>query len=585
MSLNLGEQIAGYIRSLIPASDLSSAIGSDEREAWRQRYWSDPVLFARDHYRWHNDRWLAAYQQDILRRLHTHKRVAAYGPRSFGKTATVAHACLHFCLTRDGFTDWKIPTTAGGYRQLEKYLWPELHKWARLLRWDKLWRKPFSRRDELMKLSLEGETGSAFAVASDDAALIEGAHATQMLFIFDESKSIPDSVFDSVEGMLAGAGLDDQEAYLLATSSPGDVSGRFWAICDRQEKFADWDVREVRIEEAIAARRVSADWAQKRMLQWGYSSTLFQNHVLGRFASAASDGVIPSFWVEEAQARGPQEARGPADGASVVNFGVDVSRGGRNETVIAVRRGWAIIDLIAWQDNDTLKVVKRVKEAAAKYRPAAIIIDAVGVGAGVFDVLRDEDFPVVSFHGGEAAPGPDSTGEVEFLNFRAWAWWHLRELLNPHGPVKLSLPEDRVLLTHLTVGTYSKVGDRLKLESKEEIEKRLRKLNPNPEESCSPDRGDAVVMCFSDDSTSNFATLYTVHTAASLAVEAPRLQGLPTSPVALTPTAATAAFVAREQWYAAQQAAREKQARPLEQQLDSLLWQRAHRNHDVWNQD
>lgn len=585
MSRDIARLIADYARSLIPVDEMGDAAGLDERELWRLKYWSDPVGWARDHIKWRNNRWLAPHQQDILRRLHKEHRVAAYGPRGLGKTTVSAVAVLHFVATRDGFVDWKIPTTAGGYRQLEKYLWPEIHKWARLIRWEKMWRRPWSRRDELMSLNLRGETGEAFAAASDDAALIEGAHATQMLFIFDESKSIADGVFDSVEGMLTGAGLDDREAFLLSISTPGGPVGRFFSICDgemvdgkfrhNQEAYGDWSVRPVEIEEAISSRMVNPTWAQQRAQQWGINSTLFQNHVLGKFAATASDGVIPSFWTEEAQSRSVKEARGPAEGGGRVVMSVDVSRGGKNETVIAARRGWAMIEMEAFQNNDTMEVVRRVQRMADRLKPQAIVVDVVGVGAGVFDRLRELEYPVVPFHGGSTPPGKDSTGEIEFANYRSWAWWRMRELLHPHGPVKISLLEDRKLLSDLTVVTYVKTAtDKLRVEEKDEIEKKLRKLNSNSEDSCSPDRGDAVVMLFADPDVSLYEETYGVHTAASLAEAG-----------VLTTVGVGDLERQRERERERLQAEREKTARPLAVRRNELLFGRAHKNHNVMDWD
>src|SRR6185436_2954082 len=106
-----------------------------------------------------------------------------------------AIAILWFCLTRDQ-EDWKVATTASAWRQLTKFLWPEVHKWARRIKWDAIGRAPFSETTELFTQSIRLETGEAFAVASDDSSLIEGAHADHLLYIFDESKVIPDDTWD-----------------------------------------------------------------------------------------------------------------------------------------------------------------------------------------------------------------------------------------------------------------------------------------------------------------------------------------------------------------------------------------------------
>jgi hypothetical protein len=142
------------------------------------------------------------------------------------ETTTAAIALLWHAITRDAAgVDWKCAVSAGVWRQLESFLLPEVSKWARCLRWDVIGRPPFDRH-ELLKLNLTLRFGSAFAVASDVPALIEGVHADSLLYILDEAKEIPAGTFDAVEGAFAGEG----EAMGLASSTPGQPTGRFFDI-------------------------------------------------------------------------------------------------------------------------------------------------------------------------------------------------------------------------------------------------------------------------------------------------------------------------------------------------------------------
>ena len=100
--------------------------------------------------------------------------MAVRGPHGLGKTALAAIGVLWFATTRDiAGVDWKVPTTASAWRQLQKFLWPEIHKWARRIDWNKVGRDPFGR-DELLKLSLNLRTGEAFALASDEPSRARG---------------------------------------------------------------------------------------------------------------------------------------------------------------------------------------------------------------------------------------------------------------------------------------------------------------------------------------------------------------------------------------------------------------------------
>lgn len=130
-----------------------------------------------------------------------------------------------YALTRDG-DDWKIPTLASAWRQLEKFLWPEIHKWARFLRWDVIGRKPYDMGHELLKLSLRLRTGESFALASDNPSLIEGAHAANLFYIFDESKEIIDETWDSAEGAMSSGNCLLPGA--LVSSATAQLVSRRW---------------------------------------------------------------------------------------------------------------------------------------------------------------------------------------------------------------------------------------------------------------------------------------------------------------------------------------------------------------------
>ena len=221
-------------------------------------YRGDPVAFLHDLVSWRPGESPAPYQDEILAELVQRRRVAVRGPHGLGKSMIAAIAVLWFALSRD---DWKAPTTASAFRQLSKYLWPEIHKWARRLRWDRIGREPFDHHRELQVLGLKLPGGEAFAVASDDAAMIEGAHARRLLYVFDEAKTIPADTWDAAEGAFATAGeATGDEALALAISTPGAPSGRFYDIHSRRPGYEDWWVRHVKLEEAIRAGRVSEEW-------------------------------------------------------------------------------------------------------------------------------------------------------------------------------------------------------------------------------------------------------------------------------------------------------------------------------------
>jgi hypothetical protein len=450
-------------------------------------YYNDPVAFVHDCISFPEGQGLTAYQEEVMSELPIQKRVAQRGPHGLGKTGTAAWLILWFSLTRDAAgVDWKCPITAGAWRQLEQYLMPEVHKWAKCLRWDRIGRDPF-RRGELLTLNLNLNFGSAFAVASNVPAYIEGAHADSILYIYDESKSIIDATFDAAEGAFSGAGTDGREAFALASSTPGEPIGRFYDISMSKKGFQDWWPRHVTLDEAVAAGRINPDWVTQRGEQWGEDSQLFANRVLGEFHASDEDTIIPLSWIEQANERWYEHAKEVV--GEVDRIGVDVARSGKDKTVVATVRGFRVEELHYAFHQDTVKTEKKVIQVMELHNQAIATIDADGLGAGVYDhVMTDIGKERVRpFHASAATDWLDISGELSFLNTRAAAWWKLREMLDPGKGSTLELPPDDQLLADLTAPKRKESArGKIQVESKDDVKKRLG--------GRSTDAADAVIM-------------------------------------------------------------------------------------------
>lgn len=434
---------------------------------------------------------LTDYQREILSRLPVEKRVAARGPHGLGKSMEASIAVLWFAITRDACElDWKVPTTASAWRQLEHYLWPEIHKWAKKLRWDVIGREPFNEIRELQTLNLKLSYGAAFAVASNDHEKIEGVHADHVLYIFDEAKAIPTKTFDAAEGAFSGAGEDTPaEAYALAQSTPGDPAGRFYEIHKRTAGLEDWWPRHVTLAETIAAGRVSTDWANQRKRQWGEQSALYANRVLGEFHSSDEDSVIPLAWVEAAIERWREwdDAGRPGRTGPVI-VGVDVADSGGDDTVLAPRFGRFVDELRRSSLEDTMQTTGRVAALILSYGTGKAIVDAIGVGAGICPRLAEQSIEAVPFVASQGTDMTDRSGEFEFINKRAAAWWSMREMLDPQYDENVALPDDDLLIGDLTAPKWKVTsGGKIQIEAKEDIRKRIGR---------STDSGDSCVQSF-----------------------------------------------------------------------------------------
>lgn len=456
----------------------------DPPEAGVFAYRDDPAGFVTECIRWLPGKAPTPYQLANLRALVEHGRVAVRGPHGLGKTAEAAWSVLWFALTRDATReDWKIATTASAWRQLTHYLWPEIRKWSRMLDWERIGREPFTR-DELLQMNLRLRSGEAFAVACENAATIEGLHADQLLYVYDEAKTIPEETFDASEGAFSGAGSDTpREAYALASSTPGAPLGRFYEIQARKPGLEDWHAIHVSLDDTIEAGRVSREWAEQRKRQWGSDSAVYRNRVLGEFAASDEDSVIPLAWIEAANERW----QAIAEFGALDAVGVDVARSGADQTVFALRHGLVISELRRRGKQGTMDTTGQVK-GILQGTEATAVVDVIGIGAGVVDRLREMGKSVEAFNASEGTKRLDSSGELGFVNRRAAAWWNLREMLDPDSGVEVALPDDDTLTGDLTAPRWRVMsGGRIQIESKDDIRKRLGR---------STDDGDAVVQAY-----------------------------------------------------------------------------------------
>lgn len=126
--------------------------------------------------------------------------------------------------------------------------------------------------------------------------------------------------------------------------------------------------------------------------------------------------------------------------------------------------------------------------AAVQARPGRAIVDVIGLGAGVYDRLREAGNRPIAYSGSGKTTRRDRSGKWGFTNVRSAAYWHVRELLDPAYDPVIALPPDDLLISDLTTPTWevtSGVPPKIKVETKESVVARLGR---------SPDRGDAVVM-------------------------------------------------------------------------------------------
>ncbi len=203
----------------------------------------------------------------------------------------------------------------------------------------------------------------------------------------------------------------------------------------------------------------------------------------GDFTAGAADDVwqiIPTAWVEAAQVRW-HETKSPGE---MDNLGVDPARGGDDEFVLAPRYGQWFGELFTKPGREVPDGATGAGLCIAQQKnKAQITVDVIGIGSSVFDHL--DGLNVLGVNWAQGTLAKDATGQLEFYNQRAFDWWRMREALDPSSGKDIALPPDSQLKRDLCAPRWTLSGKKIKVESKEQIIKRLGR---------SPDRGDAVVL-------------------------------------------------------------------------------------------
>lgn len=236
----------------------------------------------------------------------------------------------------------------------------------------------------------------------------------------------------------------------------------------------------------------------KYYMETGYMSTLqalpepLRSQMLyGDFGAGIEDDpwqVIPTEWVEAAQARWK-----PLEDMRILHrgdfkmdsYGLDVARGGGDNTIGFARYGY-------WYDNPNVLEGKDSPDgptsasfAVSHVRDLAPIhVDVIGVGASTYDFLKQSGIHVVPVDVRNAATAFDRSGQLSFYNLRSQLWWQFREALDPAYGSTVALPPEPKLLADLTAPRWGLQGTKIKVESREEIIKRIGR---------SPDYGSAII--------------------------------------------------------------------------------------------
>ena len=364
-------------------------------------------------------------------------------------------------------------------------------------------------------------------IVTMDPTSLQGRHGPNVILLLDEAVGIKAEMFEALESLMIG-----DMVKVLAIYNPTDPSSHIASV----EKRPGWKVITMSaydhpniwtgVERLAEGRSSTEDLPYPGAINLGRFEqmlTQWSDEIDERDYDSHRDVILPSSLNNEKlqyYRPGPIAAarllgRWPDMSLNTVfseyefdtsittivpqkpddelTIGVDVARFGSDFSGFCVRHGNRVLDMFEVNGLSTTEVVGRVVELCQKYgemfevpyKYIDIAIDAIGVGAGVYDMLQEAGYNAHEINVAERAYDSDA-----YFNLRTELWFEVHKLFFEKKISMARVPKHirdeikKQLISPLY--TYDRWGRR-KLESKDDTKKRL---------SRSPDGADALMMAF-----------------------------------------------------------------------------------------
>lgn len=478
------------------------------------RYSNDPIGFSLEvlgvpH--------LTREQQDILVSIRDNRITNCQAANSVGKSFVMSCAILHYVFSKRGLCF----TTAPSLQQTKDLLWREI----RIL-YDKNRHKLGGSRGELFVKFSEEAKAIGFTAKHTDAAAFQGRHSQFLLICIDEADGISPIIDEAFESCLTGS--QNRGVRIGNPLNPGSAFAKACAIFhmkipafshpnvawaydmyddgihrlkpevarlilkpppeqkdDPVKPQEQWDTV---LPRDLIPGAISVRWIEMARVKYGEKSAFWQSRIEANFPTDAVDGVISLALLTEARCRYDCDSRKWDMQALSYGWVVAVDVADRiDRHAIALWRGRVLYQVKLYEtvgdgedisrlEIELLKIVKRLGDHVK------VVIDRVGVGAGLLSSLKTQGYHVTGCAFGEKADDKEA-----FNNKKIELYWRFRERLRlgeiaiaPLGEAEETVFEELIAIRYNT-----NTEKQIICEPKEKVRSRIGR---------SPDGGDAVAM-------------------------------------------------------------------------------------------
>jgi len=320
----------------------------------------------------------------------------------------------------------------------------------------------FKYNKQKMIIDVPATGGKVFGFSADSVESLRGVTAD--CAILDEAALFDKYCYDVVTGRLRRGILPYQ---VFITTTPRGRDNWVFDMCQRASthyiQAATWD---------------------NPFLPKDYIAQLMEEYE-GAFKAQELEGSFVDMELDD-QLISLKELRMaidriPFDSDEPMIAGLDVARFGNDTSAFVIRKGNEIPFKRYVQNSNLVHLKQKVIEWVIDQGPETLVVDGVGVGAGMVDELKaalSDVCKIVEFNGSFAARRAD-----KYANLRTETWVLMRDWIRDKG----SLPNGAKTMELANVIYLADTKGRMQLESKDQLR---RKNKP------SPDFGDALSMTF-----------------------------------------------------------------------------------------
>lgn len=404
------------------------------------------------------------------------RRISVRSGHGVGKSTVLSWIIVWFACCRVPFKALCTAPTSG---QLFGALAAECKSWFKKLP-PKMQELFEIQVDEIKHRDAPDECFVAFGTSkAETPEALAGRHSANMLIIADEASGVPEAVFEASAGSMSGP-----NAITILAGNPVRTSGLFF---DTFHKLRDvWKTLVISCE---GHPRISPDYIVDMERRYGRDSNAFRVRVLGEFPTGDDDTVIPFQHVEASLHRDvtPLHVR-PVWGVDCARFGNDASAlcqrvGNALVKPTEIRKGYDIMQVTGWVKAEWDVTIPSL-------RPSDILVDSIGLGAGVCDRLNELGLPARGVNVSESAAMTE-----RYINLRAELWFKGKDWF---AAKDCNLNGDEALAAELVQPRFKYASNgKLQVESKEDMKKRG---------VASPNRADAFLLTLAAESVSAFGS-------------------------------------------------------------------------------